>query len=81
MCCNLQPGCQLLCWLESHMRTMPMLIARVFGVSVVSTPLRYSLAPARGYVESIHQLYAMRDAGLVKAGAENLFNIAYGDRW
>lgn len=42
---------------------------------------RYSLAPARGYVESIHQLYAMRDAGLVKAGAENLFNIAYGDRW
>jgi hypothetical protein len=42
---------------------------------------RYSLAPARGYAESIEQLYAMREAGYVQGGAENLFNIAMGDKW
>lgn len=69
-----------LLWLKSHWHALPTLTACTCRVCLLLAH-RYSLAPARGYVESIHQLYAMRDAGLVKAGAENLFNIAYGDRW
>lgn len=42
---------------------------------------RYSLAPARAYVESIQQLFDLRDRGLLKAGSENLFNIAHGEAW
>lgn len=42
---------------------------------------RYTVAPARAYVESVDELFAMRNAGFVKAGAENLFLIAAGDRW
>jgi hypothetical protein len=32
-------------------------------------------------VESVEQLFQLRAAGFVKAGAENLFLIADGDRW
>lgn len=42
---------------------------------------RYSLAPARAYAESIHQLFALREAGFVQGGSENLFIIADGDKW
>lgn len=42
---------------------------------------RYSIAPARCYAESMDQLFLLREAGFVKAGAENLFLIANGDKW
>jgi hypothetical protein len=53
----------------------------IVNVLLVAVPCRYSLAPARAYVESIDELFALRQQGFVQAGAEDLFLIAAGDRW
>eukprot|EP00878_Enallax_costatus_P003781 GHUV01003997.1.p1 GENE.GHUV01003997.1~~GHUV01003997.1.p1 ORF type:complete len:368 (+),score=57.01 GHUV01003997.1:819-1922(+) len=45
------------------------------------THFRYAVAPARAYVESIDELFALREEGYLRAGAENLFLVANGDQW
>lgn len=42
---------------------------------------RYAVAPARAFVECIDELFALREEGYLKAGAENLFLVANGEEW
>lgn len=49
--------------------------------AVVCVLRRYALAPARAYVECIDELFHLREEGYLRAGAENLFLVANGDKW
>eukprot|EP00879_Flechtneria_rotunda_P013901 GHRR01014518.1.p1 GENE.GHRR01014518.1~~GHRR01014518.1.p1 ORF type:complete len:330 (+),score=101.69 GHRR01014518.1:456-1445(+) len=64
-----------------HALTAPIIGRQWLTWSSDDQHFRYTLAPARAYVESIEELFALRNAGFVKAGAENLFLIAAGDKW
>ncbi|KAF8058327.1 lpxC [Scenedesmus sp. PABB004] len=64
-----------------HSRVAPVIGCQWHTWNADDVHFRYSLAPARGYAESLDALLALRDAGHVQAGAESLYIIAAGDRW
>eukprot|EP00775_Hariotina_reticulata_P013610 gene13610-13735_t len=74
------PFTRLTCGVD-HTMLAPIIGSQWYTWRAEETYFRYNVAPARAYVESVDELFAMRNAGFVKAGAENLFLIAAGDRW